>query len=66
MKFITPMVAVFACAATSAIAAQATFYQLPPGDNPHDVAPASDGTVWYSGQQKGILCLLYTSDAADE
>ena len=39
MKFITPMVATFACAvATSAFAAQATFYQLPPGDNPHDVA----------------------------
>ena len=56
MKFITPIVMAFACAfATSAFAAQATFYQLPPGAYPHDVAPAPDGTVWYSGQQKGIL-----------
>src|SRR5215467_11413006 len=56
MKFISSMVTAFACAfATSAFAAQATFYQLPPGDYPHDVAPAPDGTVWYSGQQKGIL-----------
>jgi virginiamycin B lyase len=60
MKFITPTIAVLACAfATSvfapAFAAQATFYQLPPGAYPHDVAPAPDGTVWYSGQQKGIL-----------
>src|SRR5215831_20577205 len=56
MRFLTPMVTVFACTcATAAFAAQATFYQLPPGDNPHDVAPAADGTVWYSGQQKGIL-----------
>jgi len=56
MRFITPMVTAFACAfTTSTFAAQATFYQLPPGNYPHDVAPAPDGTVWYSGQQKGIL-----------
>jgi virginiamycin B lyase len=57
MKFITPMIAALACAffAPSAIAAEATFYQLPSGAYPHDVAPAPDGTVWYSGQQKGIL-----------
>src|SRR5260221_10898991 len=56
MKFITPMVAAIACAfATSAVAAHVAFYQLPPGAFPHDVAPAPDGTVWYSGQQKGIL-----------
>ena len=30
-----------------------TFYQLPPGAYPHDVAPAPDGTVWYSGQRQG-------------
>jgi virginiamycin B lyase len=36
-------------------AAQVSFYQLPAGSYPHDVAPAPDGVVWYSGQQKGIL-----------
>jgi virginiamycin B lyase len=56
MKVITPIVTAFTCAlAASAFAGQATFYQLPPGAFPHDVAPAPDGTVWYSGQQKGIL-----------
>jgi virginiamycin B lyase len=56
MKFITPMITACACLfATTALGAQATFYQLPPGNNPHDVAPAPDGTVWYSGQQKGVL-----------
>ena len=56
MKFITPMLVALAWAfAPAALAAQATFYQLPPGAYPHDVAPAADGTVWYSGQQKGIL-----------
>jgi virginiamycin B lyase len=61
MKFITPTIAALACAVassvltSSAFAAQATFYQLPSGAYPHDVAPAPDGAVWYSGQQKGIL-----------
>jgi virginiamycin B lyase len=51
-----PLFAAMACAvASSAFAAEATFYQLPPNAYPHDVAPAADGTVWYSGQQKGIL-----------
>jgi len=41
-------------AAGAAQAAQMTFYQLPPGSYPHDVAPAPDGTVWISGQQQGF------------
>ena len=41
--------------AAPAFAAQASFYQLPSGAYPHDVAPAPDGTVWYSGQQRGFL-----------
>ncbi len=64
MKFITPkitprmtpVIAALACAvASGAFAAEATFYQLPSGDYPHDVAPAADGTVWFSGQSKGVL-----------
>ena len=31
-----------------------TFYQLPAGAYPHDVAPAPDGTVWFSGQRQGF------------
>lgn len=31
------------------------YYNLPSGDHPHDVAPAPDGTVWYTGQHKGVL-----------
>ena len=61
MKLITTTVAALACAAAAclanftAVAAEATFYQLPPGAYPHDVAPAPDGRVWYSGQQRGFL-----------
>jgi virginiamycin B lyase len=34
--------------------AQVSFYQLPSGSYPHDVAPAPDGTVWFSGQSGGF------------
>lgn len=30
-------------------------YPLPPGTRPHDVAPAPDGGVWYTGQGSGEL-----------
>lgn len=40
---------------TSAMAAQVTYYDLPEGAYPHDVAPAPDGSVWYTGQAKGFL-----------
>lgn len=33
-------------------------YALPPGSHPHDVAPAADGGVWYTGQHDGTLGYL--------
>ena len=30
-------------------------YPVPPGTHPHDVAPAPDGTVWYTAQAAGKL-----------
>src|SRR6476646_8857032 len=30
-------------------------YVVPAGTHPHDVAPAPDGGVWYTGQAKGVL-----------
>jgi virginiamycin B lyase len=32
-----------------------TAYPLPRGDGPHDVAPAPDGSVWYTAQRRGAL-----------
>src|SRR5947199_8421832 len=40
--------------ATGAPGAEMRFYQLPAGAFPHDVAPAPDGSVWFSGQQQGF------------
>jgi virginiamycin B lyase len=36
-------------------AAEVQYYDVGPGDHPHDVAPAPDGTVWYTAQYKGAL-----------
>lgn len=30
-------------------------YPVPPGSRPHDVAPAPDGSVWYTAQSAGAL-----------
>ncbi len=30
-------------------------YAVPAGSHPHDVAPAADGGVWYTGQHTGEL-----------
>jgi virginiamycin B lyase len=30
-------------------------YPVPPGSHPHDVAPAPDGSVWYTSQHSGEL-----------
>jgi virginiamycin B lyase len=30
-------------------------YSVPPGSHPHDVAPAPDGTVWYTAQYSAAL-----------
>lgn len=49
---------VAALAIGTAAAAQVSFYDVPRGAHPHDVAPASDGTVWYTAQHQGALGLL--------
>jgi virginiamycin B lyase len=36
-------------------AADVQYFPLAAGDHPHDVAPAPDGFVWYTGQHKGVL-----------
>lgn len=42
----------------AACAAPVTYYPVPQGAHPHDVAPAPDGGVWYTAQMQGALGLL--------
>ncbi len=51
-------VAVVALAAQPAPAAQVAYYEVTKGSHPHDVAPAPDGTVWYTAQNRGALGIL--------
>src|SRR5712692_7690665 len=39
-------------------------YPVPSGSNPHDVAPAPDGTVWYTAQATGELGRLDPASGA--
>jgi virginiamycin B lyase len=41
--------------AGAAAAAEVRYYPVPKGAGPHDVAPAPDGTVWYTAQGQGAL-----------
>src|SRR5262245_16896692 len=36
-------------------ATEVKYFPVQVGDHPHDVAPAPDGTVWYTGQRTGVL-----------
>ncbi len=40
--------------------------KVPPGSHPHDVAPAPDGTVWYTAQQSGELGRLDPDDGSTD
>jgi virginiamycin B lyase len=37
---------------------QVSYYDVPSGAHPHDVAPAPDGKIWYTAQGQGALGLL--------
>ena len=43
------------CGLASARAEQVLYFPVPRGSHPHDVAPAPDGTVWYTAQSAGAL-----------
>jgi virginiamycin B lyase len=44
--------------AGAAEAAQVSYFAVPRGAHPHDVAPNPDGGVWYTAQMQGALGLL--------
>jgi virginiamycin B lyase len=43
---------------THGFAAQVSYFSVPRGAHPHDVAPAPDGTVWYTAQAQGSIGVL--------
>jgi virginiamycin B lyase len=56
MNFARTALSLLALALPSlAHADEVRYFDVPKGDRPHDVAPAPDGTVWYTGQGAGVL-----------
>ena len=54
--FVVVASVISAISITAANSAQdVSYYNVPKGDGPHDVAPAADGRVWYTGQRAGVL-----------
>jgi virginiamycin B lyase len=50
-----PALLALAALAAPAFGQTARYYELPARSGPHDVAPAPDGTVWYTAQRTGHL-----------
>ena len=56
MRVAALMVLIAAAITVGDSAAQTVrYFAVPDGDGPHDVAPAPDGTVWYTAQRAGAL-----------
>ncbi len=58
MPIVLTAIAALALTIHAAPAAQVTYYNVPKGAHPHDVAPAPDGKIWYTAQGQGALGLL--------
>ena len=66
IRIIAAAVVAIPLATAAACAAEVTFYQLSHDAYPHDVAPAADGGVWYSGQARGFLGHFDPNTGANE
>ncbi len=58
LPIVVAAIAAVALGAHPAPAAQVSYYDVPRGAHPHDVAPAPDGNVWYTAQHQGALGIL--------
>src|ERR1051325_3960956 len=52
------LVAAVALCASAKAEPRVSYFPVPQGAHPHDVAPAPDGTVWYTAQSQGALGIL--------
>jgi virginiamycin B lyase len=53
------LLALFAACSSAALAdTRVTYFPVPSGAHPHDVAAAPDGNVWYTAQNQGALGIL--------
>jgi virginiamycin B lyase len=50
-----PIASATSSAAPEAVTLEIREFDVPAGSHPHDVAPAADGGIWYTGQRTGVL-----------
>ncbi len=58
MRIVASCSALLALCFTQALAAEISYFPVPRGAHPHDVAPAPDGMVWYTAQSQGAIGVL--------
>ena len=58
MRIVTSCAALLVFCFTQAVAAEVSYFPVPRGAHPHDVAPAPDGMVWYTAQSQGAIGVL--------
>jgi virginiamycin B lyase len=58
IPIVVATVAIIALGTGPARPADVSYYEVTRGAHPHDVAPAPDGTVWYTAQFQGALGIL--------
>ena len=58
VPLVVVMIALVALGVRPAPASQVSYFDVPHGAHPHDVAPAPDGTVWYTAQHQGAIGIL--------
>src|SRR5256885_17175120 len=52
------VLAAFALCAAAGAEPRVSYFSVPSGAHPHDVAAAPDGIVWYTAQSQGALGIL--------
>jgi len=58
MRVALALLATLALGFDVARAEHISYFDVPRGAHPHDVAPAPDGTVWYTAQSQGAIGIL--------
>ena len=66
IRTLSAILAALAGTAAAAADTRVAYFPVTSGARPHDVAPAPDGTVYYTGQVKGYLGRLDPKTGKDE
>src|SRR6476620_6201596 len=58
VPIVVATIAFIALGVRPASSADVSYFEVPRGAHPHDVAPSPDGVVWYTAQSQGAIGIL--------